>query len=74
MEEVNGCSGWMVLELDIKKYFDTTIMENYGNAFTSGARRSHSSTDRKMAECGMMEKGELSYPKAGTPQGGVVHL
>jgi RNA-directed DNA polymerase len=64
--------GW-VLELDIKKYFDTI---DHGKLREVLSRRVRDGVIvrliGKWLNAGVMEKGELSYPKAGTPQGGVV--
>jgi group II intron reverse transcriptase/maturase len=64
--------GW-VLEMDIKKYFDTI---NHGKLREALSRRVRDGVIvrliGKWLNAGVMEKGNLSYPEAGTPQGGVV--
>ena len=64
--------GW-ILELDIRKYFDTLDHERLREIV------SHRVRDGvivrligKWLKAGVLERGNLSYPGAGTPQGGVI--
>jgi len=64
--------GW-VLEVDIRKYFDTLDLAHLRSFL---ARRvSDGIVTRlihKWLKAGVMEKGELTYPESGCPQGGVI--
>ncbi|MGH7437170.1 MAG: group II intron reverse transcriptase/maturase [Polyangiaceae bacterium] len=64
--------GW-ALEVDIRKYFDTIDHEQLRRVL--GQRIGDGVVLRlidKWLNAGVMEKGELSYPETGTPQGGVI--
>ena len=64
--------GW-ALEVDIRKYFDTIDHEQLRTVLRQ--RIGDGVVLRlidKWLNAGVMEKGELSYPDAGTPQGGVI--
>ena len=64
--------GW-VLEVDIKSFFDTL---DHGHLRSFLDRRVRDGVIRRMIDkwlkAGVMEEGSLSYPEAGTPQGGVI--
>jgi RNA-directed DNA polymerase len=64
--------GW-VLEVDFRKYFDTLdhakLKEIVSRRVTDGVLLRLIS---KWLHAGVMEGGELHYPAAGTPQGGVI--
>ncbi len=64
--------GW-VLEVDIQAS-STPLDHAHLRSFLDqqGARRSAASRDRQVAEGGVLEDGGVSYPEAGTPQGGVI--
>ena len=64
--------GW-IIEVDIRKFFDSVIREHLREVL------SHRVRDGvllrligKWLNAGVLENGELSYPEAGTPQGGVI--
>jgi group II intron reverse transcriptase/maturase len=64
--------GW-VLEVDLRKYFDTISHEHLRQVL--GQRIGDGVVLRligKWLNAGVMEKGQLSYPESGTPQGGVI--
>jgi group II intron reverse transcriptase/maturase len=64
--------GWVV-EVDIRKYFDTINHEQLRNVLRQ--RIGDGVLLRligKWLNAGVMEAGELSHPDAGTPQGGVI--
>lgn len=70
MMEMGG--GW-ALEIDIRKYFDTIDHEHLRKALHQ--RIGDGVVLRligKWLNAGVMEQGQLSYPDAGTPQGGVI--
>jgi RNA-directed DNA polymerase len=64
--------GWVV-EVDIRKFFDTLVhrhlMEIVRRRVRDGVLLR---LIGKWLNAGVMEEGELSYPEAGTPQGGVI--
>lgn len=70
MMEMHG--GWVV-EIDIRKYFDTIdhhhLMEVLSRRVRDGVLLR---LIGKWLNAGVWEDGELSYPEAGTPQGGVI--
>jgi len=64
--------GW-ALEVDIRKYFDTIDREHLRTVLHQ--RIGDGVVLRligKWLNAGVMERGELSYPETGTPQGGVI--
>jgi group II intron reverse transcriptase/maturase len=64
--------GW-VIEVDIRKYFDTIDHQHLREAL--GQRIGDGVVLRligKWLNAGVMEGGQLSYPESGTPQGGVI--
>lgn len=62
-----------ILEVDIRKYFDTLKKERLGKFLD---RRVRDGVIRRLIgkwlKAGVWEKGQLSYPEDGTPQGGVI--
>lgn len=64
--------GW-ILEVDIRKYFDT-LKHEWLRKFLD--RRVRDGVIRRLIgkwlKAGVWEKGEVSYPEDGTPQGGVI--
>lgn len=62
-----------ILEVDIRKYFDT-LKKEWLRKFLD--RRVRDGVIRRLIDkwlkAGVMEKGQLSYPEDGTPQGGVI--
>ena len=70
MMEMGG--GW-VLEVDVRKYFDTIDHEHLRTVLHQ--RIGDGVVLRligKWLNAGVMERGELKYPESGTPQGGVI--
>jgi len=65
--------GRWVLEVDIRKYFDSIpfaeLREFLSQRVTDGVVRR---LIDKWLKAGVMEQGQVSYPETGTPQGGVV--
>lgn len=68
--DLGGC--W-ILEVDIRKFFDTL---DHGHLRDILQQRIRDGVVvrliGKWLNAGVLEKGELSYPEAGTPQGGVI--
>ena len=62
-----------ILEVDIRKYFDT-LKKEWLRKFLD--RRVRDGVIRRLIgkwlKAGVWEKGQLSYPADGTPQGGVI--
>ena len=71
-QSVVMAGGW-VLEIDIKKFFDRL---DHGKLVELLRRRVHDGVllrlIGKWLNAGVLEDGSISYPEAGTPQGGVV--
>jgi RNA-directed DNA polymerase len=68
--EMHG--GW-VLEIDIRKFFDTLVKKLLKRVVSQRVR--DGVVERmlgKWLHAGVMEDGTLTYPEAGTPQGGVI--
>jgi group II intron reverse transcriptase/maturase len=69
---MNQAIGW-ILEVDIRKYFDT-LKKEWLRKFLD--RRVRDGVIRRLIgkwlSAGVWEKGQLSYPEDGTPQGGVI--
>ena len=69
---MNQRIGW-ILEVDIRKYFDT-IKKEWLRKFLD--RRVRDGVIRRLIgkwlHAGVWEKGQMSYPEDGTPQGGVI--
>jgi group II intron reverse transcriptase/maturase len=67
-----GAGGW-VLEIDIRKFFDRLDHEKLREALR---RRVHDGVLLRLVgkwlNAGALEDGSISYPEAGTPQGGVI--
>lgn len=65
--------GRWVLEVDVRKYFDSIdhakLRELLSRRVTDGVVRR---LIDKWLKAGVMERGQLSYPGTGTPQGGVI--
>jgi RNA-directed DNA polymerase len=64
--------GW-VLEIDIRKYFDTL---DHGQLMEIVRRRVHDGVllrlIGKWLNAGVLEEGRITHPESGTPQGGVI--
>lgn len=68
--EMHG--GWVV-EVDIKKFFDTVDHERFREVVRQRVRDGVVlRLIGKWLNAGVLEEGELSYPDEGTPQGGVI--
>jgi RNA-directed DNA polymerase len=71
-DAIMSMNGSWVLELDIEGYFDnvsrTHLREFLDRRVLDGVIRR---TINKWLKAGVMDKGLLSYPQSGTPQGGV---
>lgn len=64
--------GW-VLEVDVRKFFDTVDHEHLWEILRLRVRDGVLlRLIGKWLNAGVLEDGELSYPEAGTPQGGVI--
>ena len=64
--------GW-VIEVDIRKYFDTLDHRHVREILSQRVRDGVvTRLIGKWLNAGVLEDGELSYPTAGTPQGGVI--
>jgi group II intron reverse transcriptase/maturase len=65
--------GRWVLEVDVRRYFDSIdhakLRELLARRVTDGVVRR---VIDKWLKAGVLEQGQLSYPDAGTPQGGVI--
>jgi group II intron reverse transcriptase/maturase len=65
--------GYWVLEVDIRKYFDSipfaALRECLAKRVTDGVVRK---LIDKWLKAGVLEEGQVHYPEAGTPQGGVI--
>jgi group II intron reverse transcriptase/maturase len=72
-EKLMGMGGGWVLELDIRKYFDTIDHVKLREALSRRVRDGVLvRLIGKWLNAGVMEKGNVSYPETGTPQGGVI--
>lgn len=69
----SGMRGGWVIEVDIRKYFDT-LEHHHVREILSHRVRDGVVTRLigKWLNAGVLEDGELSFPAAGTPQGGVI--
>lgn len=71
--ELMAVGGGWVLEADIRKYFDTL---DHGHLRQMLSRRVRDGVllrlIGKWLNAGVLTEGEVSYPEAGTPQGGVI--
>ena len=67
---MNGC--W-ILDVDIRKFFDTLVHRHLREILD---RRIRDGVIRRLIDqwlkAGIWEKGQISYPEQGTPQGGCV--
>lgn len=65
--------GRWVLDVDVRKYFDSIdrakLREFLARRITDGVVRK---LIDKWLKAGVLDQGQLSYPEAGTPQGGVI--
>ena len=69
---MNMGGGW-VLEVDIRKFFDTLDHAHLGEALRHRVRDGVLlRLIGKWLNAGVMEDGSISYPEAGSPQGGVI--
>jgi group II intron reverse transcriptase/maturase len=72
-QQATGLGVRWVLELDIRKYFDSVnrsnLMKLVGQRIGDGVVLRLLS---KWLHAGVMEAGQVHYPEAGTPQGGVI--
>ena len=72
-QQATAMGGGWVLEIDIRKFFDTL---DHAHLRTILRRRIRDGVLERLIgkwlNAGVMEEGKLSYPKAGSPQGGVV--
>ena len=71
--EVMHMGGCWIVEVDIRKFFDT--LDHRQVRALVNVRMRDGVLDRligKWLHAGVMENGDLSYPTAGTPQGGVI--
>lgn len=67
---MNG--GW-VLDVDVRKYFDTIPHQTLRDVLSLRIRDGViSRLVGKWLKAGVWEEGQVSYPQAGTPQGGVI--
>src|SRR6516164_7908606 len=71
--QLMGCRGGWVLEVDIRKFFDN---RDHGHLRTFLRHRVRDGVLLRLIDkwlkAGVMEDGSVSYPETGTPQGGVV--
>lgn len=71
--EVMKMSGGWILEVDIRKFFDTLDHEHLRNILRHRVRDGALlRLIGKWLNAGVQQAGELSYPEQGTPQGGVI--
>jgi RNA-directed DNA polymerase len=72
-EQANACRVKVILEVDIKAFFDTIphgqLREVVGQRVRDGVVLR---VIGKWLNAGVMEKGQISYSEEGTPQGGVI--
>jgi group II intron reverse transcriptase/maturase len=72
-KELMAMGGGWVLEVDIKSFFDTL---DHGHLRAFLDQRVRDGVLRRMIDkwlkAGVLEEGKLSYPDAGSPQGGVI--
>ena len=70
---IMGMSGGWLIEVDIRKFFDTVDHERFREVLRRRVRDGVVlRLIGKWLNAGVMEGLELSYPEAGTPQGGVI--
>ncbi len=64
--------GW-VLDVDVRKYFDTILHQKLREVLSLRIRDGViSRLVGKWLKAGIWEAGQVTYPEAGTPQGGVI--
>ncbi len=72
-EEIMEMKGGWILDVDIKKYFDTI---DHSQVQAMLRQRVNDGVITRLVgkwlNAGVQEQGQLSYPKSGSPQGGVV--
>jgi RNA-directed DNA polymerase len=72
-QQVMGLGGCWLVEVDIRKFFDTL---DHGQLRALLRQRVRDGVllrlIDKWLQAGVLEEGELTYPEAGTPQGGVI--
>lgn len=66
---MDGKLRW-VLDVDVRKYFDTIVHAHLRGFRPEGHRRGDPAGDRQMAEGGRPRRGRLERTTTGTPQGG----
>jgi RNA-directed DNA polymerase len=72
-QEIMSMGGCWLLEVDIKKYFDTVRHEDLRGFLKKRVRDGVLlRTIGKWLKAGVMEGGAIHYPEEGTPQGGVI--
>jgi group II intron reverse transcriptase/maturase len=72
-QEIMNMGGCRVMEVDIKKYFDTVRHEHLREFVKKRVRDGVLlRVIGKWLKAGVMEDGAIHYPKQGTPQGGVI--
>jgi group II intron reverse transcriptase/maturase len=70
---VMGMGGGWVLDVDVRKYFDTIPHQKLREVLSHRIRDGViSRLIGKWLKAGVWEAGQVTYPEAGTPQGGVV--
>jgi group II intron reverse transcriptase/maturase len=71
-QTMQGGGGW-ILEVDIRKFFDTLDKSRLRDLLRRRVRDGMLlRLIDKWLDAGVLEEGSLSYPEAGTPQGGVI--
>ena len=72
-ERLMGMGGCWVIDLDVRKFFDTM---DHTHLRTILAKRMRDGVMTRLIgkwlNAGVMERGNVSYPERGTPQGGVI--
>jgi RNA-directed DNA polymerase len=72
-QQVMGLGGCWVLEVDIRKFFDTLDRAQLRQLLRQRVRDGVLlRLIDKWLKAGVLEEGELTHPEAGTPQGGVI--
>ena len=72
-QNLMGIGGGWVLDVDIRKFFDTLDHAHLRTLFTQRVQDGVLlRLIGKWLNAGVLEDGEISYPKEGSPQGGVV--
>ena len=69
---MNAAGGW-ILEVDIRKFFDTIDHAHLGDFLRRRVRDGVlTRLIGKWLNAGVMEDGKVTYPEEGSPQGGVI--